>query len=114
MRSELQPLRIPAGWRVTFNDFFQTEPNYDEPDFEGSWWDFKEDMFQAELGDVCLDLGWYPEFKKNGNFRLVVVRSHDWTSPEITFRTTSKTEIVSKMEELLQAYQRQTKPKPFV
>lgn len=36
----LQPLRIPAGWKITFNDFFMLDP----AQYTGSDTDFRENL----------------------------------------------------------------------
>jgi len=42
----------------------------------------KEDMLQiAYKSGYTIDIGWYPEFNKNGAFTIVVIKSHEWTKP---------------------------------
>ena len=42
----------------------------------------KEDMLQVEFaGGFLLDVGWYPEFDAAGDFRINVIKNHDWDRP---------------------------------
>lgn len=43
----------------------------------------KEDLIQIQYGKYLLDIGWYPEFYKNGQFRIVIVKDELWDSPII-------------------------------
>jgi hypothetical protein len=44
--------------------------------------DLKEDLFQASFPlDQILDIGWYPEFCKDGHFRVVLISKSDWDAP---------------------------------
>lgn len=39
----------------------------------------KEDLFQISYkNDYIIDVGWYPEFSPEGNFRIVVVKDYNW------------------------------------
>jgi hypothetical protein len=41
-----------------------------------------EDLFQVSYSDkFTIDVGWYPAFKKNGSFRIVVIEDYDWENP---------------------------------
>jgi hypothetical protein len=42
----------------------------------------KEDLAQvAYPDDIVIDVGWYPEFRRNGRFVVSVVRRQDWERP---------------------------------
>ncbi|WEK08955.1 MAG: hypothetical protein P0Y51_28490 [Candidatus Pseudomonas colombiensis] len=42
----------------------------------------KEDLLQVEYpGQLLLDVGWYPEFDKDGAFRVQVIKDQDWQQP---------------------------------
>ncbi|MCL6703261.1 hypothetical protein [Pseudomonas sp. T1.Ur] len=44
--------------------------------------DLKEDLFQACFPlDQILDIGWYPEFCKDGHFRVVLISESNWDTP---------------------------------
>lgn len=73
MNVALQPLRIPAGWSVTLNDFGEIAPSTELSEVEQTG--FKEDLFQAvhHSRKRLLDLGWYPSGDlQNGAFRVVL------------------------------------------
>lgn len=41
-----------------------------------------EDLLQVEFpGDVVLDLGWYPAFRREGQFQVRVIRHFNWDAP---------------------------------
>lgn len=52
--------------------------------------DLKEDLLQASFASgQILDIGWYPEFSKNGFFKILLISNRDWDSP--TYSETAKT-----------------------
>lgn len=52
--------------------------------------DLKEDLFQAAFpSGKIIDIGWYPEFSKNGSFKILLISNRDWGSP--TYSETAKT-----------------------
>ncbi len=60
---KLQPLRIPTGWEMQYNNgFFEIDPSETVPK-EDRWYFFKEDMLQLVNVDnnLLLDMGFYPE-----------------------------------------------------
>jgi hypothetical protein len=77
---QLQPLRVPAGWTVTYNDgLYEVDPPPDaEPDGAPRWL-FKEDMLQMrhEGADRLLDVGWYPDGDVAGGGYVLVVYEGD-------------------------------------
>jgi hypothetical protein len=97
--SMLQPLRIPAGWRVDYNEFYAIEAASETRDH------LKEDLFQAThtAGNRMLDLGWYPEADPDGAFRLCL-HAGDF-SGELIHRADSpdRASIVAELERLLAA-----------
>ena len=41
----------------------------------------KEDLFQIVYrNNYIIDVGWYPEFSENGNFRIMLVKDGDWVN----------------------------------
>ena len=74
--SELIPLKIPNGWAVCDNKFYDTEPKYDKDGFIDNWDEgFIDDVLWIcecktledgrrgipEFNCFNIDLGWYPE-----------------------------------------------------
>jgi hypothetical protein len=72
----LQPLRIPAGWLVQYNNgLYEIDPNPELIPEADRWWIFKEDMLTLwhSLRNRLLDVGWYPEGNlEEGHYGLVM------------------------------------------
>ena len=69
------PLRIPSGWMVTQNHFYDIVPS--EVLNEGRLdYPFVQDVLQLHNQHLrmTLDLGWYPDGDPNGSFRLVLIQ----------------------------------------
>lgn len=44
----------------------------------------KEDLLQVNYNDkYIIDVGWYPEFDENGNFKIYVIEDFNWSYPKI-------------------------------
>lgn len=85
----LVQLKIPAGYAITYNKFYDVEPilSEDSDYFIENWGFFIEDLLQItkmnikkgkwyipEREDTMLfDLGWYPDSDINGHYCLQVV-----------------------------------------
>ncbi|MCW6111094.1 hypothetical protein [Clostridium sporogenes] len=42
----------------------------------------KEDLLQVSYdNDYIIDMGWYPEFDEEGNFRVSVIKDYQWDNP---------------------------------
>jgi len=68
-------LRIPAGWLVWKNHFYDVTPDQ-VLDGNQLGFPFYEDILHLKnntLG-LTLDLGWYPEGDPNGSYKLCVVK----------------------------------------
>lgn len=112
----LQPLRIPAGWKITFNDFFMLDPAQYTGSDTDFWENFVEDMLYivyewslkkdkiTYTKKIAIDLGWYPEMDINGEFALYVIKDDDWDYPLAEFRSRSQREIVDTIEIFLKKY----------
>ena len=71
MSEPLQPLRVPSGWRVSWNTLFEVDPSEDNVRrgfFGGS------SLFAAvnEGLRLTLDLMWRPEDDAAGEYQLIV------------------------------------------
>lgn len=56
----------------------------------------KEDLFQAVYRDkYILDVGWYPEFDRGGEFIIYAIKDFDWEHP----RVIKKCRDISRLEE---------------
>lgn len=103
----LQPLRIPTGWTVDWNQFYDVEPGAELlikglPNAD-VWQFFLQDLLQLKHFNynLILDLSWIPEADPNGNYQLVLITNQDWENPLATFHSRSKDEIVKKINALL-------------
>lgn len=104
----LQPLRIPTGWSVTFNDFCEIDPETIRDPDSMLWSYFHEDMLLMEHAHISLlvDLGWYPDGDSTGTFRAIVVRKYTeeeqavraWQEPIAEFMSRSVEQVVAQLE----------------
>jgi hypothetical protein len=108
----LQPLRIEAGWQVTYNQLYEVDPlPGNESYFEGS----SLLMLRNDARLKLIDVEWRPEKDLNGSYNLKVLKflenfnsdqnrfktDPDWESPFLTFSTRSRIDLVTKLEELM-------------
>lgn len=105
MRPPLVPLRIPAGWLISFNQFTEANPDLFIDDDYKYKWEFNEDIFQFENSyrKQILDLSWRPEFNPNGEYILVLVDAGTlyWDPPLREFRSRDINKIVEMTENWL-------------
>lgn len=58
-----------------------------------------EDLLQIEYNDgYLIDLGWYPEFNKNGKLVLKIIYNYDWANPMYINSFRTKLEFEKAME----------------
>lgn len=106
MDVHLQPLRIPTGWLVAFNDLREIDPVADSIPEEDHLWFFKEDMLQMKQPrfNRVLDVGWYPSFDlAEGRYRLVVYERDFHGRLLHKFETRDRLVLVTEIERLLTA-----------
>lgn len=92
---KLQPLRVPAGWTISYNHFHECDAS--DPDSDDY---LIEDLYQAfnEQHDQLLDIGWYGSMEE-GSFGLTLVQ-HDFRGPELAkYNSRNRQEIVLMAEE---------------
>jgi hypothetical protein len=102
MNIELQELKIPAGWFVSYNQFYNLSPSKDTVESIDTV--FTEDILQLKNKDRnrLLDLGWYPEGEFNtGNYRLVVYEKDFHGTLLHELKTKDKQKVVSEINRLL-------------
>ena len=107
MEIRLQPLRIPTGWTVEFNNgLFEVDPDRALLPADRHWVFFKEDMLQLvnRRFNRVLDLGWYPDGDVQcGRYRLVM-HEGDFRGPRLhQFETRDRRAVVEEIERLLDA-----------
>lgn len=104
---KLQIINLPKTWKVAFNEFYEIDPELNN-EADSSWEFFKEDILQLEndVHGLLIDLGWYPEFSANGEFKLMLVKVinengetiGNWESALKTFSSSNRVEIVREIE----------------
>jgi hypothetical protein len=93
----LQPLRIPSGWRVSFNDWAEVDPNHPDPTMHLS-----EDMLllEHEHCNLIVDVGWYGRAPAGGY--AAVVHRGDFHGPELAkFQSRERLAVVATVEHWL-------------
>ncbi|WP_460832800.1 hypothetical protein [Lysobacter humi (ex Lee et al. 2017)] len=100
----LQALRIPAGWRVAYNNgLYAVDPT---PETIRWWWIFKQDMLvlvHDERGRL-LDVGWSPEMDvEAGRYRLHLYAGDHHGAVLHAFETRDRETLVAELERLLDA-----------
>lgn len=67
------------GVRITFNNLDTI--CLDKPLSE-QLYVLKEDLLQLEIGeDYLIDVGYYPEFSLDGEFKVLIIKGNDWSEP---------------------------------
>ena len=103
----LQSLKISTGWTVTWNQFYDIEPNsniYLDGLPDGDVWElFLQDLLQLKHfnKNIILDLGWTPESNPEGSYLLQVIADEDWSTPIAVYKSKNKSEVVGKIDDLL-------------
>lgn len=90
----LQPLRIPAGWTVEYNDFTSSDESND----------LKEDLLQLYHAreNRLIDLGWYRGDGEEKGAYLILVFEGDFEGKCLAeFKSEDRDEIVAELERLL-------------
>jgi hypothetical protein len=100
-----QPLRIPQGWLIVYNNaLYEIDPIPELVAEDDRWWIFKEDMMMLshERSNRLLDLGWLPEGDFVHGGYVLQLYDKDFLGRQILrFETQSRLELVSKMEEIM-------------
>jgi len=99
---ELQPIRIPGGWKVEFNRFTEYDlmvHDKDDACLQLTEYLLRLSFFHDKSSTaITIDLGWYPDGDTNGNYNLIMVRDYNWVRPLEEFITKSKSDIVYRIE----------------
>jgi hypothetical protein len=97
----LQPLRLPAGWIVEYNDFREVDPPGGSV---GSDW-LREDLLQLKHAatGILIDVGWYGE-GDSGEF-AVYIKEGDFHGKCLgELRSRDRQHVVAEVERLLLAH----------
>lgn len=95
---ELQPLRIPAGWTIKYNNFSEYDLQKDGVEYV---YELTEDLLQMEHLNLLIDLGWYPAMNIDGKYIMYLVDinyENPFDNPIEIFESKFKKEIISKLE----------------
>lgn len=107
MTVPLQPLRVPAGWSMAYNNgLWEIDPDPTLIPEDERWLIFKEDMLQMHhaRANKLLDLGWHPEGDlENGHYKLVLYEGDFRGSLIHEFHTQNRLELIVEIERLLLA-----------
>lgn len=107
MELRLQPLRIPTGWQVDYNDgLWEIDPSDATISEDERWWLFKEDMLQLTHPrfNRLLDVGWYPGGDlAQGQYGLVLYEGDFGGRLLFQLRTRDRLDLVAEIERLLQS-----------
>jgi len=93
----LQPLRIPAGWMIEYNDLREVDAS---PQSIGDW--LREDLLQLKQRktNILIDAGWYGD-ADTGEF-AVYVEDHNSSGGRLhEFRSPDRLSVVAEIERLL-------------
>ena len=103
MELRLQPMRVPTGWMVAFNDLREIDPaDVAEDD---RYTVLKEDLLEMtqEHFNRLLDVGWYPAGNSvDGAYRLVLHEGGFDGTLLRDFRTRDRADLVAEIERVLQ------------
>lgn len=107
------PLKIPHGWCVPENSFFDVEPIIDEEDdVISNFEQFTEDLlwiqemessgggWRLKSDGLMVDLGWLPEGNPRGKYVLSLIRG-SWDKPIFEYRTKDRYLIQALIDEIL-------------
>ncbi len=101
----LQPLRVPAGWTVTYNTgLYEVEPldpSIPEDERRGL---FKEDMLtlRHDRANRLLDVGWYPDADVEAGEYGLLVYAGDFRGQLLhEYHGRDRTALVAEIERLL-------------
>lgn len=105
---KLQQLRIPKGWQIIKNIFFDVNPTKELkikglPDNDG-WVLFEQELLFAidEKSEWIIDMGWITEYDPEGEFSLSLVKKdYRISDPIIICQTKNKDEIVEAINKTM-------------
>ena len=117
---ELMPLKIPSGYAVCYNEFYDIDPeiSQDEDELLKNWEYFTEDILQIrkmiikngewisnpDVGYI-IDLGWYQDGNINGEYdlKLAILKDKEWNIIK-EFKSRNRFKIRDTIEEWMKLY----------
>src|SRR5438552_2819501 len=103
MKPPLQPLRIPAGWAVSYSKLHEIDPANVRVD--DRYWFLDEDLLQMrhDRFNRLLDVGWYPSGDSaEGAYGLVIYEGDFHGRLLFEYRTPSHSKLIAEIERLLE------------
>jgi len=100
----LQPLRVPTGWVVFYNQLLELDPDPATLDRDAALAFFKQDLLQFRCPgrDRLVDVGWYDDGDlTDGEYRLVVYEGDFRGRLLHEYATRSRAELVGELERVL-------------
>ncbi|WP_085712123.1 MULTISPECIES: hypothetical protein [unclassified Pseudomonas] len=93
------------GGTITFDDLSQLDQSTEISSIVD---ELKEDLFQATFPfQQIIDIGWYPEFSENGEFKVSLVSNSNWEKPIHSEKAKNWTELKNAIENTLKKVQTQ-------
>lgn len=103
----LQPLRVPAGWLMSYNNaLWEIDPDRALVPINKRWLYFKEDMLQMShsRANRLLDVGFVPEGDvEDGQYKLVLYEGDFLGRLIHQYKTRDRLALVAEIERLLLA-----------
>lgn len=99
----LQPLRIPAGWTIHNNKFYEIDPDFDKSEDDKFWHLFESTLLWAicEHRYCGLDLSWSPMCSPSGRYIMTLV---DWRKKQELNINAPRKRIKVKRDSLIYEY----------
>jgi hypothetical protein len=69
---------IILNGKILYNPYSDISLN----DFKSDLIYWTEDIFQIEIFNYIVDVGFYPEMSQNGRFKIYIIKDNNWDSPE--------------------------------
>ena len=97
---------MPAKWKLNYNKLLKIDPDTISIEDDKIWYKFSEDILNMVNTEhnILLDIGWYPEFNRDGHYGLVVIENNEWQKPLETFVTRSVQELTDKILLIINKY----------
>jgi hypothetical protein len=107
--SKLQPLKIPSGWEVQINKFYDVDPeslNQNNVDAEDPVWMLFDNtllFLVMRAANIVVDMGWVPMWEPDGSYLLEVSNLKNRGQVYLERRIKSKSEMVDLLNRVLAA-----------
>lgn len=100
----LRAMRIPAGWRIDYNDF--TETPLDHPEAWTLALKSSLLMLTHKRRGMMVDLGWYPDGEAHGGYWLRVFEGDHAGIERYSFETRDPATVIVELERVLDSINR--------